>query len=373
MTTFYASEETMHTVRTQAFRLKSLVGYSAGILVLSLAFIAFLHGTTPKGAERAGGCDEGCLKSFMDTYLDALSKHDPTLVPVAADYRYTENGAQIAIGDALWVTFNSYGKYRHDVYDTETGGIATYLSLIENHEMPFPDFLAVRLKVVNRKITEIETVVDRHAQGTSNMPPEDPSWMETMNRVEPESTRISREALKKAALGYLRAVAFHNGDLAPFAESCIRLENGTLSALGPNDNPPIPVVKSPPPAIGASSPPSFFVLGLGCAKQLDKKSYTFITGYEDAHFPIVDTKRQIVFATFDFVRRGNVESWTLDGRSVPYPEGMRYPNEILNTEIFKFADGKIARVEAVFEGPQSYMRGTGWPGGTKAESRPIGQ
>ena len=167
---------------------------------------------------------------------------------------------------------------------------------------------------------------------------------------------VYKRQLKKAALGYTRAVAFHNGDLAPFAESCIRLENGTLSALGPNDNPPIPIVKSPP-ANGAPSPPSFFVLGLGCAKQLDRKSYTFITGYEDAHFPIVDTRRQIVFATFDFLRRGNVESWTLDGRSVPYPEGMRYPNEILNTEIFKFVDGKITRVEAVFEGPQSYMRG----------------
>jgi hypothetical protein len=363
----------MHTVRIRAFRLKSLVCYSAGILVLSLAFIALSHGTKVKAAERADGCDEGCLKGVMDTYLDALSKHDPSLVPVAAHYRYTENGAQIPLGEALWVTFNSYGKYRHDVYDPETGGVATYLSIIENHEMPYPDFLAIRLKVVNRKITEIETVVDRHAQGTENMPPKDPTWMETMNRIEPESTRISREALKKAALGYLRAVAFHNGELAPFAESCIRLENGNLSALGPNDNPPIPVMKSPPLANGNPPAPSFFVLGLGCGKQLDQKSYTFITGYEDAHFPIVDTRRQIVFATFDFMRRGNVESWTFEGRSVPYPEGMRYPNEILNTEIFKFVDGKITRVEAVFEGPQSYMRGTGWPGGTKAESRPIGE
>ncbi len=363
----------MRTVRFHAFRLKSRVGYFIEIFALSLAFIAFPHGMVANSAQTAGGCDELCLKGVMDTYLDALSKHDPSLVPVAAHYRYTENGAQISLGEALWVTFNSYGKYRHDVYDPETGGIATYLSIIENHEMPYPDFLAVRLKVVNRKITEIETVVDRHAQGTGNMPPQDPSWMETMNRVEPESTRISREALKQAALGYMRAVAFHNGNLAPFAESCIRLENGTLSALGPNDNPPIPIVKSPSSANGAASPPSFFVLGLGCGKQLDQKSYTFITGYEDAHFPIVDTRRQIVFATFDFLRRGNVESWTLDGRSVPYPDGMRYPNEILNTEIFKFVDGKISRVEAVFEGPQSYMRGTGWPGGTKAESRPIGQ
>jgi hypothetical protein len=363
----------MHTVRMRTFRMKSFVGYSTGILALSLACVAFPDCSAARAAQTAGGCDESCLRGVMDTYLDALSKHDPSLVPVAQHYRYTENGAQISLGEALWVTFNSYGKYRHDVFDTETGGIATYLSIIENHELPYPDFLAVRLKVVNRKITEIETVVDRHAQGTENMPPKDPTWMETMNRVEPTSTRISREALKKASLGYLRAVAFHNGDLAPFAESCIRLENGTLSALGPNDNPPIAITQLPPPANGAPSAPSFFVLGLGCAKQLDQKSYTFITGYEDAHFPIVDVKRQIVFATFDFMRRGNVESWTLDGRSVPYPEGMRYPNEILNTEIFKFVDGKISRVEAVFEGPQSYMRGTGWPGGTKAESRPIGQ
>src|SRR6202167_914799 len=254
----------MHTARTQGFRLKSLVGYSAGILALGFAFIALALGMKVKAADRADGCDEGCLKGVMDTYLDALSKHDPSLVPVAAHYRYTENGAQVSLGEALWVTFNSYGKYRHDVYEPETGGIATYLSIIENHEMPYADFLAVRLKVVNRKITEIETVVDRHAQGTENMPPKDPTWMDTMNRVEPESTRISREALKKAALGYTREVAFHNGDLAPFAESCIRLENGTLSALGPNDNPPIPVMKSPPLANGA--PPSFFVLGLGCGK-----------------------------------------------------------------------------------------------------------
>jgi hypothetical protein len=46
---------------------------------------------------------------------------------------------------------------------------------------------------------------------------------------------------------------------------------------------------------------------------------------------------------------------------------------MLNTEMFKFVDGRISRVEAVFTGPQSCGLGTGWPGGSKAESRPIGQ
>ena len=112
------------------------------------------------------------------------------------------------------------------------------------------------------------------------------------------------------------------------------------------------------------------MLGIGCGKQLEFMEYSFITGYEDAHLPIVDEKRQLVFATFDFMRRGNVESWTYQGHRFSMPEPMRQPNEILNTEIFKFVNGKISRVEAVFAGPQAYKRGTGWPGGSKPESRP---
>ena len=168
-----------------------------------------------------------------------------------------------------------------------------------------------------------------------------------------------------------RSVAFHDSHLAPYAESCIRLENGNVTAIGPNDTPPVPIGPQPTEVPGEAPRPN--MLGIGCGKQLDYGEYSFITGYEDAHFPIIDVKRQLVFATFDFMRRGNVESWNYEGHRFAMPEGMREPNEILNTEIFKFVDGKISRVEAVFEGPQTYKRGTGWPGGTKAESRPIGR
>jgi len=329
----------------------------------------------PPSAARAAAasaeCDEACLKGFMDTYLHALAAHDPRGVPVAAHYRYTENGAQLALGEALWVTFNSYGPYRHDVFDPETGGVASYLSVLENHELPFSDLLAVRLKVVHRRITEIETVVTRHARSAANLPPKDPSWMQIMQRTEPEAGRLSRKALESGALGYLRSVAFHDGGLAPYAESCIRLENGNVTALGPHDAPPVPLGAAPTQVPGEPQRPN--LLGIGCGKQLGYRSYSFITGYEDARFPIVDVKRQLVFAVFDFMRRGNVESWSYQGHTFAMPEGMRYPNEILNTEIFKFVDGKISRVEAVFEGPQAYKRGTGWPGGTPAESRAVGQ
>jgi hypothetical protein len=321
---------------------------------------------------RTQTCDEACLKGFMDGYLQALAAHDSSTLPLAERYRFTENGAELELGkEGLWVTFNSYGPYRHDVFDPSTGGVATYVSLLENHEIPFPDLLMVRLKVVNRKIVEIETVVDRHAASAKSLPPKDPGWMETMNREEPPATRLGREELRKGALGYLRSVAFRDSHLAPYAESCIRLENGNVTAIGANDTPPVPIGPQPTEVAGEAPRPN--MLGIGCGKQLDYGEYSFITGYEDAHFPIIDVKRQLVFATFDFMRRGNVESWTYEGHRFAMPEGMREPNEILNTEIFKFVDGKISRVEAVFEGPQAYKRGTGWPGGTKAESRPIGR
>jgi hypothetical protein len=323
------------------------------------------------GATRGASfsCDETCLKGIMDSYLQALEKHDPSSLPLAKSYRYTENGAELDLGkDALWATFNAYGPYRHDVFDPSTGGTATFVSLTENHEIPFPSLLMIRLKVVNRRITEIETVVDRHAASAANLPPKDPIWMEIMNREEPAGARLSREQLRKGALGYMRSVAFHDGSLAPYAESCIRLENGNVTAYGPNDTPPVPIGRQPTEVAGEGARPN--MLGIGCGKQLEYMEYSFITGYEDAHFPIIDEKRQLVFATFDFMRRGNVESWTYQGHRFAMPQPMREPNEILNTEVFKFVDGKISRVEAVFEGPQAYKRGTGWPGGTKPESRP---
>src|SRR5689334_19048799 len=75
-------------------------------------------------------CDERCLKGVMDAYLQALSKHDASSLPVAQSVRYTENGAELELGkDGLWVTFNAYGTYRHDVFDPSAGGVATYVNL----------------------------------------------------------------------------------------------------------------------------------------------------------------------------------------------------------------------------------------------------
>jgi hypothetical protein len=319
------------------------------------------------GAARAATCDESCLKGFVDRYLQALQAHDPKRLPLAGHVRFTENGVQIPLGEALWRTFNKLGGYRHDFYDPDTGGVASYVAIEENN---FPDFLSVRLKIENQRISEIETVVVRNAERARTMPTVEPLWNET----EPAAKRLTRAQLEKGAIDYMRAIVFENGSLAPFAESCIRLENGGVMSLGPNDAPPVPMPPLPP-AVANSDQWIVAVrstMGLGCAKQLDTKIYAFINSYDNPRFPVVDVQRQIVYGYFDFRRRGTVKDVKMpDGKTYQMMPSTQWPNEVLNTEAWKFHDGKITRIEAVFKADQVYKTGTGWPGGKAGESRPT--
>jgi hypothetical protein len=329
-----------------------------------LAVAGVLLGT---GSASAATCDEQCLKGYADRYLEALAAHDPTRLPVAKGARFTENGVQIQLGEALWRTFRKLGNYRHDFYDPDTGGVASYLSIQEND---FPDFLSLRLKVANQQITEIETVVVRGSERATTMPAVEPIWEE----VEPAATRLTREQLEKGAVDYMRAIVFEKGSLAPFDESCIRLENGGVMSLGPTDKPPVPMPPLPP-AIANSDQWIVAVrstMGMGCAKQLDTKVYAFINSYDNPRFPVVDVQRQIVYGYFNFRRRGTVKDVKMpDGKIYQMMPSTQWPNEVLNTEAWKFRNGKITRIEAVFKADQVYKTGTGWLGGKHGESRPT--
>jgi hypothetical protein len=313
-------------------------------------------------AAATAACDEACLRSVMDGYLHALQAHDAADLKVAPNVRFTENGVAIPLGEALWVTFSALGTYRHDFFDPANGAVATYVTMRENGT---PGYLMVRLKVVAQRLTEIETVVNRDAPASLTQPAYEPLW----DQVEPKAQRLTRQQMIDGALGYMRAVALEKGNLAPFGESCIRLENGMVMALGPHDQPPVPLRPLArdddwAAAVRAS-------LGMGCAKQIDTGVYAFITEYDNARFPLIDVDRQIIFSVFDFRRRGNVKSVTMpNGRTYPMMPSTQWPNEVLNTEAWKFQNGKITRVEAVFLGNRTYKEGTGWPG-LKGEKRSM--
>ncbi len=309
-------------------------------------------------------CDRTCLKGFIDTYIDALAHHDPARLPVTANVRFTENGAQVPLGEALWVTFTKPLAYRHYFADTQTGQVAAFITLMEND---YPDYMMLRLRVQNQKISEIETIMTRNTPRVLAMPPFDPMWEE----AEPVGKRLTRAQLIKGAVGYLTAVAMADGRLAPFSDDCSRTEVGLVSAVGKGRKPP---VGDPPSATGDQFQDAIrATLGLSCADQLNTRVYSFITGFDYARMPLVDVERQVVFGVFVFRRRGNIPGATYQGKFYHFPFGMRMPDENLAGEAWKFRDGKITRVESTFLGNNVYRAGTGWPGGMKGVSRPIGQ
>ena len=321
-----------------------------GLLALcTLTLVASARAAAAGGAEK---CDRVCLSGYITKYLDALVAHDPTRLPVTQNVRFTENGVSVPLGEALWVTIGGLGSYRVDYLDTEAQQAASHVAFVENDK---PGLMALRLKIVGGKIAEVETVLNRNSPMASHMPPIESLWSE----AEPTPTRLTRAQLAAETENYLKAVSRSDGTLVKFnKDSCARLENGNVMAYGPNDKPiaPLRPVTDPDSWMAAVRQ----TMGMDCAQQLSTGIYAFITSYDHARFPVIDVERQVVFGHWVFRRKGNVPGVTFKGKFYPFVEGMRFPNEDLLGQAFKFRDGRILRVQGVFLNANVYKAGTGW-------------
>ena len=180
-------------------------------------------------------CDRECLRGTMTTFLYALLKHDASKVPVAAKVRVTENGVEKPLDKlGLLTTVTRLRGYRQDILD-ERGGMAGADVVVE--EVGAPVLLVVRLKVVDRAITEIETVATRsRSEGLIFNIDGLSAPSEGMNYVPRPEQLASREDAIKAALHYpegLNAAQTFAAVNAPFAANAYRYENGQVMA-GPD-------------------------------------------------------------------------------------------------------------------------------------------
>jgi hypothetical protein len=317
---------------------------------LALVVVSLLSRTS--GAAETAACDRHCLSGFITAYLEALAEHDPKRLPVTGNVRFTENGVAIPLGEALWVTFEKLAGYRVDYLDTEAQQAASHIAFIEDGR---PGLMALRLKIVDRKIEEVETVLNRGAPMARSMPAVEPLWTE----AEPAGKRLTRAQLAEETENYLKAVSRSDGSLVKFnKQSCMRLENGNVMAYGPHDTPIVPLRPVSDPDSWAAAVRQ--TMGMDCADQLSTGIYRFITSYDHARFPVIDVERQVVFGQWVFRRRGNVPGVTFKAKFYPFMDSMRFPNENLLGQAFKFRDGRITRVQGVFLNANVYKAGTGW-------------
>jgi hypothetical protein len=281
-------------------------------------------------------CDRACLENYVDRYLDAMLAKDVNPELFARECKFTENGVRLPLGnEGLWFRMSGKGTYKFYIPDIETQQIAFIGTAREGGGAPAAKpgakpaeptvvAIALRLKIANGLITEVEQLVIRPetnlmGEGSaSKFPPTGVSVEKigsphkVYTEVIPEAERPSREELVKTANYYFAGLQRNDTKgYYPFTDDCERLENGMQTTQ------------------------------TNCKAQFESGQLrNIVSRIRDRRFVAVDRERGIVFA-FGFFDHEQI-NWTWQ-----------------IAELFKIEKGNIRRIEAVFH-RCPYGMNSGW-------------
>ena len=303
------------------------------------------HSAASTSASAASSCDRKCLNDIVDRYRAALVEHNASLLPLAPTARYTENAQDLKFTDGLWGTLTGWGAYKLYIDDPEEGEVGFVGS---TDEAGMGGLLCTRVRVVNRKVTEVEALITRKETAAGFTRPDGftdpkvaPGIASFFDDV-PESERESRKDLIAQTDLYFDGIEKSSGSIVPFAPDVIRVENGTQTC---------------PSTFGALSrngqPTS-------CAAGLDSHIFEYIYPISPRRYQVVDRQRGIVMGNFMFNTSGKVEFVDVPGAGkVRESAAALRPFSEEVAEIFKIQDGKIHSIIAVMTG-LPYGDTSGW-------------
>ena len=297
----------------------------ACILVLTAALSVPL--ASAADVKPATKCDRACLNAITDQYIDGLIHKDPSRVPFADHVMYTENNVVLEMGDGLWGTITGMSAPVVRLADPDTGQTAYFAAV---HEHDTPSFFIVRLKIADRQITEVETLVSR--KGFLGIGPYgDPNkWTPAPNFAKdvPVDKRRPRARMISIADGYFDTLQLNDGTLfTQFAKGCNRRENG-LQMTNVKDA-----------KTGKIRP--------DCGDQFKLGTFRFDDRLRARRFPLIDEEKGVVLASAFIDHAGTIGTYKLtDGTTTEAPT--HFPHTYYLMEAFKIVDGAIAQIEAAF-------------------------
>jgi hypothetical protein len=268
---------------------------AAGCLAIVALGIALAHPGRVRAADNAQdgvgpNCDRACLYGFLDQYLDALKMKDPSRLPLAKNFRYSENNVIMDIGDGVWGTVTGLGNYNLRMADTTNGEVG-----------PFPS----KPNLVDKPV---------------------------LNEIVPPELRRPRARMIALVDGYFSTLQLNDGVLfTQFDDNCNRIENGLQTTHNPDLMKIIPVAN------------------LGCAQQFKLGNYRYDDRVRDRRFFLVDEERGLVMAAGFIDHAGRLANFALTDGTVIH-SSVRTPSTLCLLELFKIRDGKIQQIEAVFIG-----------------------
>jgi hypothetical protein len=178
------------------------------------------------GGSGATACTRELLRSTITAYFTALAAHNSSTLPLASNVKFTENGKVMTLGQGLWMTAGAV-KYSQSALDVEICSSATH-AVVPDGTMDIP--VALRLKLQNQMITEIETIAVRpgdyklsgmtYASNTGAIISANST---VMWETAPTGQKATRAELTAWIDKYFRV--FPMG-VCNVASSCRRLENG---------------------------------------------------------------------------------------------------------------------------------------------------
>ncbi len=287
-------------------------GGAAAALTLLLSPAA-----TAQPPKAAGGssCDRRCLLRFLTDYTEALTDNDASRLTVTPNVRVTSNGVVTTLGKGeMWGPGRRL-PYRQALVDPLSGA-AVFYGVVDNGGQDA--FYIVRLKIEQRKITEVEEVSYAKPAGGFGA---DPASLTLPDRifdtVLPPDERVSRQQLFDIANQYFDAVS-HKIDyhLVPWHPECQRVELGTFTVNAPRT---------------AGS----------CGGEFQKADVKW--NVRNRRFYIADVDRGVVMAIGNFMTPPE------------YPKN----NGSVVFETFKVQDGLIRQIHAFFRGNGQLHSGWG--------------
>jgi hypothetical protein len=295
-----------------------------------------------QGKTATPDCGRACLEAFANQYLDALVAHDPSRIPLAKNVKFTENGQELAVGDALWATASDPpAAYRIYFTDPQTGQVGFNGLMKENGKLALISF---RLKLSkDKKVAAIEQIVardDGQFFGGKSLTAPDPIYAEILDPAD----RSPRADMITIADSYFKALERMDGTRSvPFADTCNRFENGIQTTNNPK-------------LFGASNG-GFNISAMSCTEQFKTGYLRFVTQIRRRHL-VVDEERGIVSSTAILDHAGNIKSVTLtDGRTVPI--SLSSPTSLMGGGFFKIKGGKIHRIHTILTSVPYGMK-PGW-------------
>ena len=310
-----------------------------------------VHAPTPAALVSPGECNRDCLYAFVDKFFDAMLSRWPGNVPLAPEAKYTENELPVKLGEGMWKTFSGRGSYRVYLADPATGEAGYYGDVTEDAGL-LQGVIALRIKVKDHRITEIETITVREQKRPKGglglntagiMTPRmfdelDPKGFVSPSAalLEPVASAQSRDDLIAATNRYFDGFAQSKGSVAPFDAQCSRRENGFAAT----NNPDGPVVDKAQPA--------FHLFSESCAGELDRGFFSAVSKARDARPMVVDEKQGLVLDLAFYDNDGNVKSVAVSGvGTVAVPIELLRPITFVAPQLFKIEGGKIRQIEGL--------------------------